>query len=201
MLPFSLHIQHKVSFDCLFDFLRLNADVSLGNGCAAVLKELLYKDDVIVAVLINLRCIEFAEAMCADVLKAQIVTDHLQLLLDGPCGNREDKSIRGNVVVEAVAAHELIQRKGNGERSGLSGFLFDDGETIAFTVLDDVGKMQVHNVRDTQTEIGFQHECRCCPVIGTASGKALLHGADDFPVLFSSQSNSFSVHENGSFQW
>ena len=50
--PFSLHIQHKVPFNCLFDFLRLNTDVSLGNGCAAVLKELLYKDDVIVAVLV-----------------------------------------------------------------------------------------------------------------------------------------------------
>ena len=59
-------------FDCLFDFLRLNADVSLGNGCAAMLKELLYKDDVIVAVLINLRCIEFAEAMCADIAVPKI---------------------------------------------------------------------------------------------------------------------------------
>ena len=78
--------------------------------------------------------------MCADALKAQIVTYHLQLLLDGPCGNWEDKSIRGNVVVEAVAAYELIQRNGDSERSGLSGFLFDDGETITLTVLDDVRK-------------------------------------------------------------
>ena len=138
--------------------------------------------------------------MGTDTLKAQIVTDHLKLLLNGPCGNWEDKSIRGNIVVEAIAAYELIQRNGNSKRSGLSGFLFDDGETIAFTVPDDVRKMKVHDVRDTQTEIGFQHECRCCPVIGSASGKALLHGADDFPVLFSGQSNGFSVHQNGSFQ-
>ena len=86
--------------------------------------------------------------MGADALKAQIVTDHLQLLLDGPCGNREDKSIRGNVVVEAVAAHELIQRKGNGERSGLSGFLFDDGQAVTLTVLDNIREMQIHDIRD-----------------------------------------------------
>ena len=162
---------------------------------------MLDEGNIVVAVLVDFRGVEFAKAVGADSLKAQIVTDHLQLLLDGPCGNGEDKSISGNIVVEAVAAYELIQYNGDGERSGLSGFLFDDGETIAFTVLDNVRKMQIHDIGDTQTEIGFQHECRCCPVIGSASGKALLHGADDFPVLFSGQSNGFSVHQNGSFQW
>lgn len=122
------------------------------------------------------------------------------MFLDGSGSDGEDNSIRGNVVVEAIAAYKLIQCNGDGERSGLSGFLFDDGKTIAFTVLDDVHKMQVHDVRDAQTEIGFQHERSCCPVIGSASGKALLHGADDFPVLFGSQRNGFSVHQNGSFQ-
>ena len=82
VLPFPLHIQHEMPFDCFFDFLRLNADVSLGNGCAAMLKELLYKDDVIVAVLINLRCIEFAEAMCADIAVPKIVTYDFELFLD-----------------------------------------------------------------------------------------------------------------------
>ena len=189
-----------MSFNSPLDFLLLDADVTLCDGGGAVLKELLNESNIVVAVLVDFGSVEFAEAMCADVLKAQIVTDHLQLLLDGPCGNWEDRGIRGNAVVEAVAAYELIQRNGDGERSGLSGFLFDDGEAIAFTVLDNVREMQIHDIGDTQTEIGFQHEYRCCPVIGSASGKALLHGADDFPVLFSGQSNGFSVHQNGSFQ-
>ena len=93
MLPFSLHIQHKMPFDCLFDFLRLNADISLGNGCAAVLKELLYKDDVIVAVFINLRCIEFAEAMCADIAVPKIVTYDFELFLNLMRCERKDKFI------------------------------------------------------------------------------------------------------------
>lgn len=189
-----------MSFNSPFNFLLLDTDVPLCNGGGAVLQELLDKGDIVVAVLIDFRSVEFAEAVRADTLKTQIVTDHLQLLLDGPCGNGENKSIWGNVVVEAVAAYKLIQRNGDGECSGLSGFLFDDGETIAFTVLDNVREMQIHDIGDTQTEIGFQHERRCCPVIGSASGKALLHGADDFPVLFGGQSNGFSIHQNGSFQ-
>ncbi len=112
------------------------------------LKELLDEGNIVVAVLVNFRGVELAEAVGADALKAQIVTDHLQLFLDGSGGNGEDKSIRGNVVVEAVAAYKLIQRNGDGECSGFSGFLFDDGETIAFTVLDNVRKMQIHDVGD-----------------------------------------------------
>ena len=182
------------------NFLLLDTDISLRDGGGAVLQELLDEGNIVVAVLVDFRGIKFSKTMGTDALQAQIVTDHLQLLLDGSGGNGEDKSIWGNVVVEAIAAYELIQCNGDGERSGLSGFLFDDGETIAFTVLDDVRKMQAHDVRDTQTEIGFQHECRCCPVIGSTPGKALPHGADDFPVLFSGQRNGFSVHQNGSFQ-
>ena len=91
--PFPLHIQHKMPFDCLFDFLRLNADVSLGNGCAAVLKELLYKDDVIVTVLINLCCIEFAEAMCADIAVPKIVTYDFELFLNLMRCERKDDFI------------------------------------------------------------------------------------------------------------
>ena len=91
--PLSLHIQHKVPFNCLFDFLRLNTDISLGNGCAAVLKELLYKDDVIVAVLVNLCCIEFAEAMSADIAVPKIVTYDFELLLDLMRCQRKDKFI------------------------------------------------------------------------------------------------------------
>ena len=86
--------------------------------------------------------------MGADAGDVQIVTDHLQLLLDGSGGNGENKSIWGDVVVEAVAAYELIQRNGDGERSGLSSFLLDDGETVAFTILDNVRKMQIHDIRD-----------------------------------------------------
>ena len=187
-------------FNSSLNFLLLDADVSLGNGGGAVLQELLDEGDIVVAVLVDFGSVELTKAVCTDTLKAQIVTDHLQLLLDGSGSDGEDKSIRGNIVVEAVAAYELIQRKGNGERSGFPGFLFDDGEAIAFTVLDNVRKMQIHDIGDTQTEIGFQHECRCCPVIGSASGKTLSHGANDFLVLFSSQRNGFSVHQNDSFR-
>lgn len=136
-----LHIQSQMSFNGSFNFLLLDTDVPLGNGGGAVLKELLDESNIVVAVLVNFCGVELTEAVCTDSLKAQIVTDHLQLLLDGSGGNGEDNSIWGDVVVEAVAAYELIQRNGDGECSGLSGFLFDDGEAIAFTVLDNVREM------------------------------------------------------------
>ena len=123
---------------------------------------MLDKSDIVVAVLVDFSSVELTEAMSADTIKTQIVTDHLQLLLDGSGGNGEDNSIWGDVVVEAVAAYELIQCNGDGERSGLSGFLFDDGETVAFTVLDNVREMQIHDIGDIY----------CSDYIRENSGKA-----------------------------
>ena len=59
------------------NFLLLYADISLGNGGGAVLQELLDEGDIVVAVLIDFRSVELTTAVGTDVLKAQIVTDHL----------------------------------------------------------------------------------------------------------------------------
>lgn len=47
--------------------------------------------DIVVAVLVNLCGVELAEAMGADAFIAQVVTDQLQLLLDGSGGDGEDQ--------------------------------------------------------------------------------------------------------------
>ena len=46
---------------------------------------------LLVAVLVNLCGVELAEAMGADACIAQVVTDQLQLLLDGSGGDGEDQ--------------------------------------------------------------------------------------------------------------
>ena len=74
----------------LFDSLWLNADVTLCGGGTAVLQELLDKGNVISAVLVNLCGIPLSEAMGADTLIAQIVTDDVKLLLDSSLSDRED---------------------------------------------------------------------------------------------------------------
>jgi len=103
-----------------------------------VLQELLYEGNVVVAVLVDFRSVELAEAMGTDAGDVQIITDQLQLLLDSTGGHRENESIWRNVMVEAVAADELIQGKGDSERSGLSGFLFCDRKAVALSVFYDV---------------------------------------------------------------
>ena len=78
-------------FNRLLDPLRLNADVSLGHGGGAVLQEPLDKGNVIAVVLVDLRRVPLAEAVRADALIAQIVTDASKNLLHFPCRDGEDQ--------------------------------------------------------------------------------------------------------------
>ena len=73
-----------MSFNGLLHFPRLDADVSLGNSSAAVLEELLHQGDVVVAVLLDLRCIELPKTVGTDILVAQVVADGLESPLDCP---------------------------------------------------------------------------------------------------------------------
>ena len=62
----SLHLQHQMTLDSLFKLLLLNADVPLRDCGGAVL--LLDKDDIVAVVIVNLCCVELAEAVRADIL-------------------------------------------------------------------------------------------------------------------------------------
>ena len=64
----SLHLQHQMTLDSLFKLLLLNADVPLRDCGGAVLQELLDKDDIVAVVIVNLCCVELAEAVRADIL-------------------------------------------------------------------------------------------------------------------------------------
>ena len=73
-----------------------------------MLQELLHQGNVIVAVLVNLCGVKLAEAMGADACIAQVVTNQLLLLLDSSGGDGVDQLLRQNLVIQAVAADELI---------------------------------------------------------------------------------------------
>ena len=142
--------------DGLLQLLLLDADVALCHGGGRVLQELLDKGDIVPAILVNLRGIKFTKAVRADAVIAKVVTDELQVLLHGALRQGEDDALRWNPVVEAVAADELIQRQGNGECPCLFRFLLHNGKTVTLSVLYDVGKSQMDNVRDTQAKIRFK---------------------------------------------
>ena len=73
-----------MSFNRLIDPLRFNADVALRDGCAAVLQKALDKRNVEAVVLVDLRGVPFAEAVSADALIAEVVTDAGKDLLNFP---------------------------------------------------------------------------------------------------------------------
>ena len=136
-----------MTLDSLFKFLLLNADIALSDCGGAVLQELLDENDIVAVVIINLRRIELAEAVCADIPTVpQIGADALQLLLYGSLSNRKYPCLRSDIVVEAIAANELIERKGNGKCSGFSCFLLYNGQPIPVSVMYDISKAQFYDI-------------------------------------------------------
>ena len=67
---------------CLFYPLRLYAYIPLRDGGGAVLKQSLHKGNVIAVIPVNLRCVPLAEAVGADTLIAEVVTDARKDFLD-----------------------------------------------------------------------------------------------------------------------
>ena len=94
---------------CSLHFLLLNPDIPLGDSGGAVLEQLLYQRNIVSAVLVDLRGVIFPEAVGTDAGISQIITDLLQVPLDGPLCQWEDPAIWGDRVVQAVAADKLIE--------------------------------------------------------------------------------------------
>jgi hypothetical protein len=96
-----------MSLNGLLDPLWFNADVTLRCGGAGVLQEPLNKDNVISVGFINLRGVPLPEAVGADSIVSQIVTDDAQLLLNCPLCDWEDDVCGLDVVTQAVVLNIL----------------------------------------------------------------------------------------------
>lgn len=62
-------------FNRCFYFPLLDADISLCNSCAAVLQKVLHQGNIVSVIPVDLRCVEFAEAVGTDARNIQIITD------------------------------------------------------------------------------------------------------------------------------
>ena len=190
-----LYLQHQMSFNGFLKLLLLNADVPLCDCGGTVLQELLDKDDIVAVVVVNLCCVELAEAVRADILAVpQVGANALQPLLHSSLGDWKYPCFGSYIVVEAIAADELIEGKGHGKGSGLLRLLLHNGQTIPVSIVYDVSKAQFDDIGDTQSKVGFEYQGGCDALIWSASGKALLHGSDDCLVLLSGYSDGFLVH-------
>ena len=192
-LAFLLY-QFRMSFNRLLDSLRLDADVALRDGCAAVLQQTLDKRNVEAVVLVDLRGVPFAEAVSADALIAEVITDAGKDLLHFPRRDGENQITVSDAVAQTVILDVLLNHERDREDTLLSRLLLDDGQAEASAVVHNVTGTQTHDVADPQAEVPFEHERRGDTLIGTAAAKAFAHGRDDFLVLFRRESGCFLVH-------
>lgn len=180
-------------YGCL-DPLRLNADISLCRSGGAVLQKPLHQGNVITTVFVNLRSVPFAEAVSADALKAQIVADDFQLLLDGSFGQRKNQLVAAEAVPQAIVFDVLLDHQGDCENAALPGLLFHNLKAVSVTVQNNVTETELDNVADPQAKVPLQHKSRRNTLIGAAAAKALLHGLDNLFVLLRSESLCLLVH-------
>lgn len=181
-----LYLQHQMSFNGFFKLLLLDADIPLCDCGGTVLQELLDKDDIVAVVIVNLCCVELAEAVRADILAVpQVGANALQPLLHSSLGDWKYPCFGSYIVVEAIAADELIKGKGHGKGSGFLCLLFHNGQTISVSIMYNISKAQFDDIGNAQSKVGFEYQGGCDALIWPASGKALLHGGDDGLVLLS----------------
>ena len=141
----------RMVLDCFLNPLRLNADIPLRGGGAAVLQQPLHKGNIITVILVNLRCVPLAEAVSAYVGIVKIITDDCKLLLDCPFRDRENALRAPDAVAQTVVLNILLNQERDGKDSALPGFLLHDFQTVAVAVPDNIAKPQLQYIADTQT--------------------------------------------------
>ena len=117
-----------------FNPLWLDADVPLCGGCGAVLKQPLDKGNVIAVVLVDFRCVPFTEAVSADAVKAEVITDDGKLLLYCPLGDGENQLILFYAITKAVVFDVLLNDEGNGEDASLAGLLLCNLKAVSVAI-------------------------------------------------------------------
>ena len=118
----------------LLDSLRFNADIPLRGGGAAVLQQSLDKYDVIAIVLVNFGGIPLAKAVGTDTVKAQVIADDVQLLLNRARSDGEDDLCPSDAVAQAVILNVLVKHQRDSEDPVLSCFLLHNLQAVTITI-------------------------------------------------------------------
>ena len=153
-----LYLQHQMSFNGFLKLLLLDADVPLCDCGGTMLQKLLDENDIVAVVIINLRRIELAEAVRADILAVpQVGANALQPFLYSSLSDGEYPCLGSYIVVEAIAADELIEGKGHSKGSGFLSLLLHDGQAISISVMYDISKAQFDDIGNAQSKVGFEY--------------------------------------------
>ena len=149
-----------MSLNRLFYPLWFYADVSLRHGGGAVLQKALHKGDVIAIIAVDLCRIPFAEAVGADPLIAQVITDASKDLLHFPCRDGEDQIEMLDAVAQAVILNVLLDYERDGKHSRFSCLLLHDGPPEPSAIVHNIAGAELHDVADPQAKVAFQHKSR-----------------------------------------
>lgn len=170
---FCLSFSHQLSmsFYRLLYPLWLDADVALRGACGTVLQEPLYKGNVIAIVLVDFCCVPLAEAVGADAVKAEIITDDGELLLYCSFRDWENQVILFYSITETVVFYVLLDHERDGEDASLAGFLLSDLKPESVAIPHNVAEPEHENIADTQTKIAFQHKRGGDAFIGAAAAE------------------------------
>lgn len=191
---FSISYQIRMILYRLFDSLWLYANIPLRGAGTAMLQKPLHQGNIEAIGIVDLCCIPLAKAVGADSLEAQVITDNMQLLLNGPFCNGEHQFCAPNVVAQTVVFDVLVYDHGNSEHSAFACLLLHHFQTIPITIPHNIALPELQNVADAQPQVSFQNQSRGDPLIGSATTEALLHSLDNFLVLLCCQSLGFLVH-------
>ena len=135
-----------------------------------MLQKLLDENDIVAIVIINLRRIELAEAVRADILAVpQVGAYALQPFLYSSLSDGKYPCLGSDIVVEAIAADELIKGKGHGKCSGFLCLLLHNGQAISISVMYDISKAQFNDIGNAQSKISFEYQGSCDALIWSAS--------------------------------
>lgn len=134
-----------------FDLLRLDADIPLCGACAAVLQQPLHKGYIEAIGVVDLRSVPLAEAVGADPVEAQVITDDMKLLLDCPFRDGENQVSAPDTVAQTVVLNVLLNHQRDGEHTPLPGLLLRDFQTVAVAIPDNITEAELQNIADPQS--------------------------------------------------
>ena len=174
--------------------LWLDTDVTLRDSGRAMLQKPLDKGNVIPVILVNLRGVPLAEAVGADTVIAQVVTNQFQLLLDSSGGDGEDQVIFVDAMSQTVVFNILSNDYRHSENALLAGLLLNDLQVVAPSVLNNVPAAEIDDVTDPDSQICFQNQRCGNTFIRAAATKALFHSLDDLCILLCGESFRCLVH-------
>lgn len=166
-----------------FHFLIADTDVTPGDVGGRVLEKVLNEDDIVARLVVDVRGVPLSETVGADVLIAEIVADELEVVLNLPNRDGEQKVSVGQLVTLCVVAKEIVNRFGNSECAPLPGFLLHGVQPPTVAVPNDVCHPHAQNVAHPHTEVRFSHEDRGNSWVRPELRGTVQKSADDGVVL------------------